>query len=69
MATLKFKEIAKMEKDETEKKLKELKLELVKAKAGAAKAGSSKIKNIKKMIARILMLNSKHGNMPKVWLA
>ncbi|OGJ12335.1 50S ribosomal protein L29 [Candidatus Pacearchaeota archaeon RBG_16_35_8] len=69
MATLKFKDIKGMGNEEREKKLKELKLELVKSKAGANKAGSSKIKQIKKIIARILMINSKHGNMSKVWLA
>jgi ribosomal protein L29 len=69
MATLKFRELEKTDIREREKKLKELKLELVKAKAGASKSGSSKVKQIKKMIAKIIMLNSKHGNMPKMWLA
>jgi len=68
MASLKFKDIAKMDEKEKETKIKELKMELVKSKAGASKAGSSKIKNIKKMIARMLTL-TKHGNMPKMWLA
>jgi|TARA_Y100000034_G_C6701165_1_gene309231 ribosomal protein L29 len=45
-----------MSKDEKEKKLKELKIELVKTKANASKKGP-KIKEIKKMIARILTLN------------
>ncbi len=69
MASLKFKDIKKMNKEEIERKMKELKLELIKSKANASKSGSSKIKQIKKMIAKILMLNSKHGNMPKMWLA
>ena len=69
MAILKFKEINKMERNEREKKLKELKLELVKARAESSKAGNSKIKQIKKIIAKIIMLNSKHGNMPKIRLA
>ena len=57
MATLKSKDIQKMSKKDREKKLKELKLELVKSKANASKGGSSKIKEIKKIIARILTLN------------
>jgi len=68
MASLKSKDIVKMDEKEKEAKLKELRLELVKSKAGASKTGSSKIKNIKKMIARILTL-TKHGNMPKMRLA
>ncbi len=69
MGSLKFKDIKKMDKQEIEKKMKELKLELIKAKANASKSGSSKIKQIKKIIARMLMFNSKHGKMPKMWLA
>ena len=71
MASLKFKDIMKMDEKEREAKTKELKLELIKSKAGASKAGSSRIKNIKKMIARMhsLNFNSKHGNMPKMRLA
>ncbi len=68
MASLKFKDIARMDEKERETKLKELKVELVKSKAGASKAGSSKIKNIRKMIAKMLTL-TKHGNMSKMWLA
>lgn len=54
---MKFKELQKMSKQEREKKLKELRLELVKSKASASKTGSSRIKEIKKIIARILTLN------------
>jgi ribosomal protein L29 len=57
MATLNSKDIQKMSKKEREGKLKELKLELVKSKANASKSGSSRIKEIKKIIARILTLN------------
>jgi ribosomal protein L29 len=53
MATLKAKDIKKMSKEEKEKKLKELKMELIKA----SKTGGSKIREIKKIIARILTLN------------
>jgi len=57
MATLSSKDIQKMSTKDREKKLKELKLELVKSRANASKGGSSRIKEIKKIIARILTLN------------
>jgi len=56
MASLKSKELKKMNKGERERKLKELRIELVKSKANPSKKGS-KIKEIKKIIARILSLN------------
>jgi len=56
---MKYKDIAKIDKTGREKKLKELKMELIKSRANASKTGSSKIKEIKKIIARILTLNSK----------
>jgi ribosomal protein L29 len=58
MATIKSKEIIKMNSSEREKKLKELKLELVKSKANATKSGNSKSKQIRKIIARIHTINA-----------
>jgi len=58
MATMKFKDIKKMNKEDIMKKMEELKFELIKAKANAAKAGTSKAKEIKKIIARILTLKN-----------
>ena len=55
---MKYKDILKMNKNEREKKLEELKMELIKSKANASKTGSSKIKQIKKIIARILTFNN-----------
>lgn len=55
---MKFKDIKKLSKNEREKKLKELKLELIKSKVNASKTGSSKIKEIKKIIARIHTFNN-----------
>jgi ribosomal protein L29 len=69
MATLKFKDIEKMDKKDKEIKIKELKMELIKSRAENQKAGSSKVKNLKKMIAKMFTLNTKHGNMSKMWLA
>jgi len=57
MAVLKNKDIENMSKEDREKKLKELELELIKSKVAATKTGSSKIKEIKKIIARIHTLN------------
>jgi ribosomal protein L29 len=65
MATLKFKDMKKMNKEELEKKMKELKLELIKSKVSASKSGSSKIKEIKKIIARILTLNNQGNKIPE----
>lgn len=53
---LKAKEIRNMNEEEKKKKLEELRLELVKART--AKTGSSKIKEIRRMIARILTSNN-----------
>ena len=47
-----------MSKGDRDKKMKELKLELVKSKVSGSKAGTAKVKQIKKMIARILTLNN-----------
>lgn len=57
MAILKTKVLRKMSKEERNKKLKELKLELVKSKVSASKGGSSKIRETRRIIARILTLN------------
>jgi ribosomal protein L29 len=67
--TKKAKEIKQLSKEEKEKKLKDLRADLIKSKAAGSKSGSSKIKEIKKMIARILTLKQEHGYMPKMWLA
>lgn len=57
MTTIKFKEIKGMNREERERKLKDLKFELIKSRVSASKSGNSKIKEIKKIIARILTLN------------
>jgi ribosomal protein L29 len=51
-----------MSEKERGNKIKELKMELVKSKVGGAKTGTSRIKEIKKMIARILTLNKAGEN-------
>jgi len=47
-----------MNKKDVEGKLKELRLELVKAKAEASKKGNSKIRETKKIIARLLTFSN-----------
>jgi len=63
MATLKFKDLKKMSMEERNKKMHEMKFELVKARTSAAKSGTSKAKEIKKIIARILTLNTKENKL------
>ena len=55
---MKIGQLRDLGKPEREKKLKELKLELTKARAAAAKGGSSRIKQIKKIMARIYTINN-----------
>jgi len=57
---MKAKEVKKLSKEDREKKLKELKMELVKSKANASKGGSSKIREIRKVIARIHTFNNQN---------
>jgi len=57
MAILKFKDIKNMQENQREEKLKELKLELIKQKTG--KENKVKAKEIKKAIARLLMLQQR----------
>ena len=57
MATMKGKEIQKMTEEERNKKLEELKMELVKARVSSSKSGNSKVREIKKLIARIKTFN------------
>ena len=57
MAKLKASEIKKMTKEERKDKLEELKMELLKSRVSASKTGNSKVKEIKRLIARITTLN------------
>ena len=57
MATLKLKEIIKMSKEERKRKLKELKIELVKSKSNVSKKENMKVREIKKIMARIYSTN------------
>ena len=57
MATLKSKDIRGMRKEDRMEKLEELKMEMVKARVNASKTGNSKVREIKRLIARIFTLN------------
>jgi len=54
--TIKTKDLRRMTKEERKRKLQELKMELIKAKTASQKSGM-KVKEIKKIIAKILTLN------------
>lgn len=53
---MKFKDLKQLNESDRNKKLKELKLELAKSKTGTG--GKTKTKEIRKIIARILTINS-----------
>ncbi len=55
---MKFTEIKKLSEKDREKKLKELKIELVKSKTGAQRQKSSKMKEIRRIIARMNTFNN-----------
>ena len=56
MTKIKAKDIRKMSKEERNKKLEELGIELVKARVNASKTGNSKVREIKRLIARLLTI-------------
>ena len=56
MAKIKARDFQKMSKEEINKKLEELKMELVKSRVNASKTGSSKVREIKRLIARLLTI-------------
>jgi ribosomal protein L29 len=62
---MKYKDIAKMNKEDREKKFKDLKVELVKSRTKTSKTGSSNTKQIKKTIAKILTFNTSKGGVEK----
>ena len=64
---MKITQLRELGNTEREKKMKELKLELAKSRAAATKGGSSRIKQIKKIMARIHTINNseKSGELNK----
>ncbi len=59
MASIKTKDLRRMSREDRERKLEELRMELIKSKVNASKTGSSQIREIKRLIARIITLNKK----------
>ena len=62
---MKYKEIAKMNKEDRDKKFKDLKIELIKSRAKTSKTGNASTKQIKKTIAKILTFNTFKGGIEK----
>ena len=56
MTRIKARDIKKMSKEERNKKLEELKMELIKARVNASKTGNSKVREIKRLVARLLTI-------------
>lgn len=57
MASIKANDVRKMGKEEKDRKLEELKMELIRARVNSSKTGNSKVREIKRLIARIITLN------------
>jgi len=60
MAKVKAAEIRKMTSEEIKKKLEELKVEMIKARVSANKTGNSKLKEMRRLLARILTIEKNH---------
>lgn len=56
---VKFKELSKLTKKEIDDKINEIRLEIIKAKVTASKGGKVKMTEMKKTLARLLMLKNK----------
>jgi len=66
MSTIKSKDLRKMNKLEREKKLNDLKFEMIKAKTNTSKKSNTNIKEMRKIIARIITINqSEEGGLKK----
>jgi len=55
---VKFKEIKKLGKNDIDNKIKELQLDLLKARVAAGKGSKVKLREIKKTLARLIMLST-----------
>ncbi|MBI2628540.1 50S ribosomal protein L29 [Candidatus Pacearchaeota archaeon] len=61
----KFKELSKLTKDEVNNEIDEIKIELIKARVAAKKGGKVKIRDIKKTLSKLLMIQKQKTNMIK----
>lgn len=55
----KFKELKNLTKKDINHKIEDLKLEIIKAKVTANKGGKVKLREMKRTLARLIMLNNK----------
>ncbi|MEK6873446.1 MAG: hypothetical protein AABW91_01260 [Nanoarchaeota archaeon] len=56
-----FKELSKLGKNDISKKIKEIEMEIVKARVTASKGGKVKIRELKKTLANLKMLNKQNN--------
>ena len=56
-----FKELSKLGKNDIMKKINEMEMEMVKARVTASKGGKVKIKELKKTLANLKMLNKQNN--------
>ena len=55
----KFKELKNLPKKNIKQKIEDLKLEIIKARVAANKGGKVKLREMKRTLARLIMLNNK----------
>ena len=55
----KFRELSQLSKDDINKKIGDIRMDLIKAKVTASKGGKVKMQELKKTLARLLMLKSR----------
>jgi ribosomal protein L29 len=57
----KFKELSKLDGKEIDKRINDIKLDIIKGKVTAAKGGKVKMRELKKTLARLLMLKARNN--------
>lgn len=55
----KFKELAQLSKEDIDKRIKDIKMDIIKARVTASKGGKVKMRELKKTLSRLLMLESR----------
>jgi ribosomal protein L29 len=59
MANKKFKELAQLSKEEIDKRILDIRSDIIKGKVTASKGGKVKMRELKRTLARLLMLKSR----------
>jgi ribosomal protein L29 len=57
----KFKDLSKLESKEVDKRIDDIKLDIIKGKVTASKGGKVKMRELKKTLARLLMLKARNN--------